>query len=82
MKKYNVRRYYESDHKTKFVNLTGELRKNKIKHFLTSLSSQQNIFKSQSIHNKSSVRAIYVVAEMLEKNNRSFTDIEFFKNAC
>ncbi|XP_026818972.1 general transcription factor II-I repeat domain-containing protein 2-like [Rhopalosiphum maidis] len=79
MKEYNVRRHYDNEHKAKFENLTGELRQNKIKHFLTSLSSQQNIFKSQNTRNEASVRASYVVAEMLAKNNRPFTDIEFFK---
>jgi hypothetical protein len=79
MKEYNVRRHYDNEHKAKFENLTGELRQNKIKHFLTSLGSQQNIFKSQNTRNEASVRASYVVAEMLAKNNRPFTDIEFFK---
>lgn len=79
MKEYNVRRHYDNEHKAKFENLTGELRQNKIKHFLTSFSSQQNIFKSQNTRNEASVRASYVVAEMLAKNNRPFTDIEFFK---
>lgn len=80
MKEYNVRRHYDNKHKAKVENLTSELRQNKIKHFLTSLSSQQNIFKSQNTRNEASVGASYVVAEMLAKNNRPFTDIEFFKN--
>lgn len=43
MIEYNVRQHYENEHKAKFENLTGELRKTKTKHFLTLLYSQQNV---------------------------------------
>lgn len=50
-----------------------------MKHFLTSLNSQQNIFKSQNLRNESSVRTSNVVAEMFVKNNRPFTEIKLFE---
>lgn len=82
MTEYNVRRHHKNEHKVIFENLTDELRKKKIKNFLTSLSNlQRNIFKSQNICNVPFIRASYVFAEMLAKNNRPLTDVEFF-NKC
>jgi len=57
LQEYNVWGHYETEHKEKFQNLTGELRKIKIKQLLISLCSQQIIFKSQNIRNESSVLA-------------------------
>jgi len=80
MKEYNIKRHYDSEHKSTFKNSIGDLRKIKVNHFKSLLNSQQNIFKKQISQNKSIVRASYVVSQIISKNNRPFTDAEFIKN--
>lgn len=79
MKEFNIKRHYDSEHKSTFENIIGDLRKIKVNHFKSLLNSQQNIFKKQISQNKSIVRASYVVSQIISKNNRPFTDAEFIK---
>jgi len=62
MKEYNIKRHYDSEHKSTFENIIGDLKKIKVNHFKSLLNSQQNIFKKQISQNKSIVRASYVVS--------------------
>jgi hypothetical protein len=79
MKEYNIKSHYKNEHKGKFDCLTGELRKRKISNLKASLIGQQNIFNVKCIRNESGVRASYVVAEVIAKTGRPFTDSEFVK---
>jgi hypothetical protein len=67
LKQYNIKRHYESEHKGKFVCLTGELRKRKISNLKASFSGQENIFNVKCNRNESGVRASYVLAEIIAK---------------
>jgi hypothetical protein len=77
MKEYSMKHHYESAHKGKFDCLTGELRKWKISNLKASLIGQQNIFNVKCIRNESGVRASSVVAEIIAKTGRPFTNSEF-----
>jgi hypothetical protein len=79
MKECNIKRHYKGEHKGKFDCLTSELRKRKISNLKASLIGQQNIFNVKCIINKSGVRATYVVAEVIAKTGRPFTNSEFVK---
>jgi hypothetical protein len=81
MKEYNIKRHYESKNKGKFYCLTGELMKRKISNLKTSLVGQQDIFNVKFIRNESGVRASCVVAEIIAKAGRPFTDSEFVKQS-
>jgi hypothetical protein len=77
VEEYNIKRNYKSAHKGKFDCLTGELRKWKLRNLKASLIGQQNIFNVKCIRNESEVRASYIVAEIIAKTGRPFTDSEF-----
>jgi hypothetical protein len=52
----------------------------KISNLKASLIGQQNIFNVKCNRNESGVRASYVVAEIIAKTRRPFTDSEFVKH--
>lgn len=79
MKEYKIKQHYDSEHKSTFENIIGDLRKIKVNHFKSLLNSQQNIFKKQISQNKSIVWVSYVVSQIISKNNRPFADAEFIK---
>jgi hypothetical protein len=60
----------------------GDLRKNKINVFKSSVKNQQNVFKVQVQSNESGVRASLTVAEILAKSGRPFTDSELVKQCA
>jgi len=43
MKENNIKRHYDSEHKSTFENIIGDLRKIKVNHLKSLLNSQQNI---------------------------------------
>ena len=79
VKEYNLKRHYDTEHKTKFDCLEGESRKNKIINLKSSLKNQQNTFKVVTDKSESAVRASYKVAEIIAKHGRPFTDSELVK---
>jgi hypothetical protein len=81
-KEYNLKRHYDSEHKTKFAFLVGDLRKHKINALKSSVKNQQNVFKVQVQSNESGVRASLRVAEILAKSGRPFTDSELVKQCA
>jgi hypothetical protein len=81
-KEYNLKRHYDSEHKTKFAFLVGDLRKHEINALKSSVKNQQNVFKVQVQSNESGVRASLRVAEILAKSGRPFTDSELVKQCA
>ena len=75
LKKYNVKRHYESKHSSKFDNLQGQLRKDMVDQLQ---ETQRNLFVSDSsIAN--TVRASYLVSQILAKRMKPFSDGEMVK---
>ncbi|CAH1173813.1 unnamed protein product [Phaedon cochleariae] len=81
-KEYNVKRHYDTEHKTKFACLVGDGRKIKINSLKSSMKNQQNVFKVQIQNNESNVRASIRVAEILAKSGRPFSDSELIKQCA
>jgi hypothetical protein len=78
-KDYNLKRHYKQKHAEKFNIFQGTLRNEKIAELKKSLTSQQNIFQKVSIQKDSIVKASYVVANLIAKKSKPFTDGEFIK---
>ena len=67
LKKYNVKRHYESKHSSKFDNMQGQLRKDMVDQLQ---ETQRNLFVSDSsIAN--TVRASYLVSQILAKKDET-----------
>lgn len=79
VKEYNLKRHYDTEHKTKFGCLAGESRKIKISNLKLLLKNQQSTFKIVADTSESAVRASYRVAEIIAKHGRPFTDSELVK---
>jgi hypothetical protein len=58
----------------KYKDLRGEHRKNEIQHMKVSLIGKRNIFKQQSSYNESINYSTYLVAEIIAKEGKPFTD--------
>lgn len=80
LKEFNVRRHYETKHKSKFCNLSGKLKEDKIASLKNSLSSQRQIFKNQTRQNEAAVKASFKVSHILAKAGKPFTEGQLVKN--
>lgn len=80
LKEFNVRRHYETKHKSKYSNLTGKLREDKIASLKNSLSIQRQIFTNQSQQNEAAVKASFKVSHILAKAGKPFTDGQLVKD--
>lgn len=78
-KEYNLRRHYMQKHAAKFEAFQGMIRKDKVAELRKSLSSQQKFFKKATTQADSIVKASYVVANLIAKKSKPFTDGEFIK---
>lgn len=79
LKEFNVRRHFDTKHKSKFLNLTGKLREDKISSLKNSLSSQRQIFTKRTQQNESAVKASFKVSHILAKAGKPFTDGQLVK---
>ncbi|XP_076064373.1 general transcription factor II-I repeat domain-containing protein 2-like [Oratosquilla oratoria] len=79
LKKYNIRRHYESKHGSSYSHITGAERTKKFESFQHSLHSQQAFFSKKKSENETSTRASYKVAYVLAKKGKPFTDGSIIK---
>ena len=79
LKVYNIRRHYETKHSSKFAHLKGQLRKDKAVELQKCLGQQQSLFKAATSKSVISVRASYIVSEILAKKMKPFADGEIIK---
>jgi hypothetical protein len=79
MKEYNVRRHYEAKHGEAYTQLTGKARSDKLADLQRQLNAQQNIFRKANNESVCAVKASYVVAELIAKAKKPFSEGEFVK---
>ena len=77
-KEYNIRRHYETKHKT-YSELTGQLRLDKIIKLKANLQSQSSIFTKQVSENEKAVQVSYELSKLLAQEMKPFSDGEFIK---
>ncbi|XP_025090476.1 general transcription factor II-I repeat domain-containing protein 2-like isoform X2 [Pomacea canaliculata] len=77
-KEYNIRRHYETLHREQYAGLSGKLAR-KVHHLKASFSKQRNFFARINTASEDSVKASFVVSEMIAKASRPFTEGQFVK---
>ena len=72
MKKYNVRRHYETKHQT-YTSYTGAEREEKVKQMTASLLAQQQYFVCANKTQENATIASYEVAQLIQPRQSSLT---------
>ena len=68
MKEYvNMRRHYETMHRNKYDVYKGKVREEKVKQLKTGFCKRRSFFANMNQSNKDSVRASFVISEMIAK---------------
>ena len=79
LKVYNLKRHYTQRHAATFDGIQGMIRSDKIAELKRLMTAQQLSFKKVAIQNDSIVKASYVVANLIAKKSKPFSDGEFIK---
>ncbi|KAM4026817.1 general transcription factor II-I repeat domain-containing protein 2-like [Anomaloglossus baeobatrachus] len=80
LKDYNVRRHYMTHHGEQYEALSGKLRDEKVQQLKASLKKQRNLFSSINKASESSLKASFVLSNMIAKYSRPFTEGQFIKD--
>ncbi|CAN7950549.1 unnamed protein product [Ixodes hexagonus] len=78
-KEYNIRRHFKSCHGEKYDALAGKIREDTVFQLKTSLGKQQDLFQKASKTSDETVRASFIVAELIAKSSKPFSDGLFIK---
>ena len=78
-KECNLKRHYISKHSLSYDKYQNEFRQDKIKELTKVLRGQQLVFSKVSLQEESVVKASYLVAEIIAKKSKPFSDGEFVK---
>ena len=78
IKDCNLKRHYKNKHKD-YDNLQDEKREDKITQLKSGLSKQMNMFTNKNNDLERSVKASYLVANIIAERKKPFTDGEFVK---
>lgn len=78
-KDYNVRRYFMSCHHEKYDALTGKVREHTMTQLKAALVKQQDLFKKAVKTSDETVRASFVISELITKSSKPFTESLFIK---
>ncbi|GFY54036.1 general transcription factor II-I repeat domain-containing protein 2 [Trichonephila inaurata madagascariensis] len=79
LKKYNIKRHYESKHLQNYSKYTGSLRTEQFEALKRGLKSQQSLFTKANTEQESATRASFRVALEIAKRGKPFTDREMIK---
>ena len=79
MKEYNMRRHYETMHRDKCDAYKGKVREEKVKQLKAAFCKQRSFFANINQSNEDSIRASFVINEMIAKSSRPFTEGLFIK---
>ncbi|KAL4083023.1 hypothetical protein QTP88_028353 [Uroleucon formosanum] len=80
-KEFNIKRHYECKHQNKYVNCEGNLRTSLLEKFKQNFKSERvgNVFEKYNRGKDEIIRASYEVANLIARENKSFSDGEFVK---
>lgn len=80
LKEYNVRRHYETKHsKSRYGEMTGQVRAEKVLSLKKSIKCQRDIFTKHKHQNEAAVLASLKICHTLAKAGKPFTDGELVK---
>lgn len=77
-KLYNIKRHYEQ-HPSKYDNIDGLMKEEKLKELKLGLKKQQLMFSKVMQESETAVHASYVLSELIAKHSKPFTDGDFIK---
>jgi len=77
VKKQNIERHYEKKHEN-YKEFKGKLRETKLEELKKSLKLQQIFVKDQNVSH-SSVKASYVISELIANKSKPYIDRQFIK---
>lgn len=78
-KEYNVRRHYETCHRDAYGALEGKIREEKVQQLKAGQAKQRELFRKASKTCDDAVRASFVLAELIAKSSKPFTEGQFIK---
>ncbi|KAG6929382.1 GTF2I repeat domain containing 2 [Chelydra serpentina] len=78
-KEYNVRRHNDTIHREKYDGFTGKIREEKVQQLKAAFAKQRHFFSGINKSSVNSVRASFVISEMIAKSLRPFTEGLFVK---
>lgn len=78
-KEFNIRRNYETHHGEQYASLQGQVRRDKVTRLKCGLAAQQSTLLRQTQMNLASVRASFMVAKLIARCGKPFSDGEFVK---
>ncbi|CAN7950646.1 unnamed protein product [Ixodes hexagonus] len=73
-KDYNVRRHFMSCHHEKYGAFTGKIREHTVPQLKAALGKQQDLFKKVAKASDETVRASFVISELIAKSSKPFTE--------
>ena len=79
LKEYNIKRHYVTNHAPAYDKFKDQFRKDKVAELKNVLVGQQSVFTNLSLQQESVVAASYIVAEVIAKKSKPFSDGEFVK---
>ena len=78
-KESNLKRHYETSHKTKYGGLEGKLRTEKVLQLKSSLQKQKALFTKSNNEADAAVEASYLLSEIIAKHSKPFSEGAFVK---
>ena len=79
LKEYSIKRHYVTNHEPAYDKFKGQFRRNKVAELKNVLVGQQSVLTNLFFQQESVVAASYIVAEVIAKRSKPFSDGEFVK---
>ncbi|XP_032065870.1 general transcription factor II-I repeat domain-containing protein 2-like [Thamnophis elegans] len=79
LKKYNMRRHYETKHEDKYKHMDIQQKLKKVEEFKKSLMAKQRVCRKAKSQSEAAMKASFIVTEEIAKSGRQFTEGEFLK---
>jgi len=79
VKKYNIRRHYETHHVESYRGLQGQPRREKVKELIAGLKKQKSVFTSRPDISAAALMASYLIANDTALASKPYCEGEFVK---
>ncbi|XP_015437082.1 PREDICTED: uncharacterized protein LOC107192369, partial [Dufourea novaeangliae] len=76
-KEYNLKRHYDTNHKTNYDQYVAKLREDKLSELKSILQKQQSVFTKCVEDNTAAVKVSYILSHLIASRSKSFTEGEF-----
>ncbi|XP_015436701.1 PREDICTED: general transcription factor II-I repeat domain-containing protein 2-like [Dufourea novaeangliae] len=76
-KEYNLKRHYDTNHKTNYDQYVAKLREDKLSELKSILQKQQSVFTKCVEDNTAAVKVSYILSHLIASRSKPFTEGEF-----